>query len=66
MRNDRAAEALRRHLAGGPLRVAEPDRLVMGWFADLAATRTYHSGGPHALSYAEIEAKAKAASALRG
>lgn len=55
----RLAKALEAHLAGAPLRVAEPDRLLWHWFADLSRTRTYHAAGPHPISYAEIEAYAR-------
>lgn len=52
----RLVAALKDHLAGKPLRIAEPDRLIWDIFARLCATRTYHAAGPNPISYAEIEA----------
>lgn len=49
--------ALRRHLAGAPLRIPEPGRLVWGWFADLSAARSY-GFGPNPISYSDILAYA--------
>lgn len=50
--------ALRRHLAGEPLRIPEPGRLVWGWFADLSGARSY-GFGPNPISYSDILAYAK-------
>lgn len=52
----RLVQRLQEHLEGAPLRIPEADRLAFSWFADLAATRTYHAASPNPISYAEIEA----------
>jgi hypothetical protein len=48
--------ALRRHLAGGKVRVPEAGRLVWQWYSMLHASRTMSFAGPNAISYAEIHA----------
>jgi hypothetical protein len=53
---------LRVHLAGQRPKIPEAGRLLWSWFVELAASRTYHMAGPHAISYAEIDAWAR----LRG
>jgi hypothetical protein len=51
--------ALESHLAEGqPLRIPEAGNLLWTWFLALHETRTYGDAGPHAITFAEIDAYA--------